>query len=105
MSFRTKLVFYGVGLLAPRPTPKLEDHPLSFVRGCLFNIFAVSLHPQLEDVPCSGDEGTHLSLALEPLTFLISNRHFHKVSSFALPILLITLSHSYKMNARYTFSL
>jgi hypothetical protein len=27
-------------LLAPRPTPKLEDHPLPYVRGCLFNIFA-----------------------------------------------------------------
>jgi hypothetical protein len=27
-------------LLAPRPTPKLKDHPLSAVRDCLFNIFA-----------------------------------------------------------------
>jgi hypothetical protein len=32
--------FYGGGLLAPRPTPKLEDHPLSAVRDCLFSIFA-----------------------------------------------------------------
>jgi len=24
-------------LLAPRPTPKLEDHPLSAVCDCLFN--------------------------------------------------------------------
>jgi hypothetical protein len=31
-------------LLAPRPTPKLEDHPLSAVRDCLFNIFAATLH-------------------------------------------------------------
>jgi len=30
-------------LLAPRPTPKLEDHPLS-VRDCLFSIFAAVLH-------------------------------------------------------------
>jgi hypothetical protein len=30
-------------LLAPRPTPKLEEHPLSDVRDCLFNIFAVTL--------------------------------------------------------------
>jgi hypothetical protein len=28
-------------LLAPRPTPRLDDHPLSGVRDCLFNIFAV----------------------------------------------------------------
>jgi hypothetical protein len=27
----------GGGLLAPRPTPKLEDHPLSVVRDCIFN--------------------------------------------------------------------
>jgi hypothetical protein len=31
-------------LLAPRPTPKPEDHPLSAVNDCLFNIFAASLH-------------------------------------------------------------
>jgi hypothetical protein len=31
-------------LLAPCPTPKLEDHPLSTVRDCLFNILAATLH-------------------------------------------------------------
>jgi hypothetical protein len=44
MTFVTNLFFYGEGLLTPRPTPKLEDHPLSFVRGCLFSIFAASIH-------------------------------------------------------------
>jgi hypothetical protein len=34
---------YGEGLSAPLPTPTLEDHPLSAVRDCLFNIFAVTL--------------------------------------------------------------
>jgi hypothetical protein len=43
-SFRNKLIFYGEELLAPCPTPKLEDHALSAVRDCLFNIFAGSLH-------------------------------------------------------------
>jgi hypothetical protein len=49
-------------LLAPRPTPKLEDHPLPAVRDCLFNVFAATLHtwrpflhPQPEDAPCRGD--------------------------------------------------
>jgi hypothetical protein len=46
--FRNEFVFYGEGLLAPRPTTKLMDHLLSFVRGCLFNIFAANL--QLEAV-------------------------------------------------------
>jgi len=31
-------------LLAPRPTSKLEDHPSSAVRGCLFNLFTAALH-------------------------------------------------------------
>ena len=31
-------------MLAPRPTPKLEDHPSSAVRGCLFNLFIATLH-------------------------------------------------------------
>jgi len=30
-------------LLAPRPTPKLEDHPSSALRDCLFNLFAATL--------------------------------------------------------------
>ena len=36
-------MFYREGLLAPRPTPKLEDHPSSAVRDYLFNIFAAAL--------------------------------------------------------------
>jgi len=31
-------------LLAPRPTPKLEEHPLSAFKDCLFNLFAATLH-------------------------------------------------------------
>jgi hypothetical protein len=44
LNFRNKIIFYGEGLLAPRPTPKLGDHPLSAVRDFLFNIFAATLH-------------------------------------------------------------
>ena len=36
--------FYSGELLAPRPIPKLEDHPLSAVQHCLFNIYAGTLH-------------------------------------------------------------
>ena len=42
--FRNKVSFYGDESLAPRPTPKLEYHPLSAVRDCLCNIFAATLH-------------------------------------------------------------
>jgi len=38
------LNFYGEELLAPRPTPKLEDHPLSAIHDYLCNIFAATLH-------------------------------------------------------------
>jgi hypothetical protein len=41
---RNKIRFYGEELLEPRPTSKLQDHPLSAVRDCLFNIFAATLH-------------------------------------------------------------
>jgi len=41
---RNMIRFYGEELLAPRPTPKLEDHPSSAVCDCLFNTFAATLH-------------------------------------------------------------
>jgi hypothetical protein len=44
--FVTKIRFHGEELLATRPTPKLEDHPLSAVRDCLFNIFAATLRTE-----------------------------------------------------------
>jgi hypothetical protein len=47
--FRNEFVFYGKELLAQRPTPKLEEHPLSFVRDCLFNLVTANL--KLEAVP------------------------------------------------------
>jgi hypothetical protein len=42
-SFPNPMRFLGEDLLAPRPTPKLEEHPLSAVSE-LFNIFAATLH-------------------------------------------------------------
>jgi hypothetical protein len=43
-NFRNQLILYGEALLAPRPTPKLENSPLSAVCDCLFNTFAATLH-------------------------------------------------------------
>jgi hypothetical protein len=40
----TKVRFHSEEILSPRPTPKLEGHPLSAVRDSLFNIFAATLH-------------------------------------------------------------
>jgi hypothetical protein len=41
--FRNRFTVYGEKFLAPRPTPKFEDHFLSAVRDCLFNIFEATL--------------------------------------------------------------
>jgi len=41
---RHMIRFYREELLAPRSTPKLEDHPLSAIYHCLFNIFAATLN-------------------------------------------------------------
>ena len=42
--FRNKIRFYGEELSAARPTPKLEDRPLSALRDCLIDIFATTFH-------------------------------------------------------------
>ena len=59
---RNKIRIYGEELLAPRPNPKQDEHPLSAVRDCLFNIFESYppswrpfLHPKPQDAPCRGD--------------------------------------------------
>jgi hypothetical protein len=65
--------FYDEALLAPRPTPKPEDHPLSFVLGCLFSIFATTLHLQPEGMPCCGDKEAHLTFIYDLFPFQISS--------------------------------
>jgi hypothetical protein len=71
--FVTKIRFYSEELLAPRPTPKLEDQTLSAVRDCIFNIFAATLH--IGGRSCIRNPtrhavvtGTHLQHGYLPLT-------------------------------------
>jgi len=54
-------------VVSTSPTSKLEDHPLSVVCDCLFNIFAPTLHiqrpflhPTPERVPCCGDSDSYM---------------------------------------------
>jgi hypothetical protein len=65
---RNNLIFLRFGVVSPRPTPKLENHPLSYVRECLFNIFAPTLQNWRESPPfatwgraMSWWQGTHLT--------------------------------------------
>jgi hypothetical protein len=44
--FGNKICFYWEVSLAPRPSPKLEDHSLFAIRDCWFNIFADTIHTE-----------------------------------------------------------
>jgi hypothetical protein len=44
VTFCNKLAFYDEELLAPCPTPKLEDHPLLAVHDYFLSIYATTLH-------------------------------------------------------------
>jgi hypothetical protein len=63
----TMIRFQGEELLAPRPNPKLEDHPFSAVRDCLFNIIVTIIHVEGRSsirnlrTPLAMATGTHLS--------------------------------------------
>ena len=52
--------FYGDELLAPRPTPKLEDHPLSAIASSIYirsypPYWRTFLHSQPKGARCRGD--------------------------------------------------
>jgi hypothetical protein len=64
--FASSFLFIRGGFM-PTPSPKLVNHSLSSVHGCLFNIFAStlrcwrpSLYSQPEDAPCCGNKGISL---------------------------------------------
>jgi hypothetical protein len=67
------VISYGEELLPPRPTPKLEDHPLSAVRDCLLNIFAAAVQSagrsSIRNLRTRHDlvTGTHLLLRPGPI--------------------------------------
>jgi hypothetical protein len=72
------VIFYGEELLAPHPTPKLEDNPLSAVRDCLFNVFAATLHIQRpflhlqpEDAPCCGDRDPLILVGVRTVVIMV----------------------------------
>jgi hypothetical protein len=69
---RNVIRFYSEELLTPRPTLKMENHPLTAVRDCSFSIFAKILHiggrssirnPRKRHALVTG---THLSWPQEP---------------------------------------
>jgi hypothetical protein len=91
--FVTSCFFYGEELLATRPIPKLEYHPSSAVRDCLFSTFAATLHnwrpflyPQHQDAPCRGDRDPLNTVWLfysqsKQITLELRNRTFSAMHS------------------------
>jgi hypothetical protein len=71
-NFRNNIIHFSRwGVVSPTPNLKLEDHSLSAVRDCLFNIFAATLHIWRPSPPStiSGRampwwQGTHLTWGL-----------------------------------------
>jgi hypothetical protein len=81
--FRSRFSFYGEVLLAPRPTPKLEDHPLSSVCGSLFNVFAVSIRdPRTRHAVVTGTHQTWSVSLIGQFYFLLVH-----ISSFTIGVL------------------
>jgi len=78
------ICFYGEQFFAPHPTPKLEYHPLSAVRDCLFNIFAATFHiggrsSILKLRTChAGVTGTHLTWLYCILWWIYCNKWFRR---------------------------
>jgi len=99
--FHNKPVIYDEELLAlPHTQPsKLEDHPLSAVSDCLFNIFASSIiwrqspPPATEDAPCFSHyfPNIHYNISFTStprspewtLPFRFSNQHFVCISELS----------------------
>ena len=79
---RNMLRFYCAKLLARRPTPKLENHPLSAVRERLFSTFAATLHIGVRSstrnlrTRHAAVTGTHLSRRMKCLLHKFKIVHF-----------------------------
>jgi len=98
--------FYGEEILTPRPTPppQLEDHALSPVSDCLFNIFAATLciwraflYPQPEDVPCRGDRDP---LIMVPPWLYTNAKHLLPAQCFLYVIHFLTRHKNYLPSVR-----
>jgi hypothetical protein len=91
---RNMVIFYCEELLTPLPTPKLEGHPLSAVRNCLFNIFTAALHirrpflhPQPEDAPCRGDRDPTKKWYIAPVRKLLARTSYFRLDASHMRIL------------------
>jgi hypothetical protein len=87
--FRNKVSFYDEDLLAPRPTPKLEDHPLSAVRYCLFSVFAATLH--IAGHSSHRNPRTRHAVVTETVSFICFNERGRQAQLIPQTILLLQL--------------
>jgi len=71
LSVLYSLIFYGKVLLARRPTPNLEDHPLTVTRDCFFNISAATVHIYTQAV------SSNRNLRTRHVAVTGSHRHYY----------------------------
>ena len=89
---RNTIRFCGEELPAPRPTAKLETHPLSAVRDCLFNTLAANLHPHPEEVPFRVDRDPQIRSPKYLLCFVCFLLGNSSASGVYMPMFRNTLS-------------
>jgi len=93
--FHNKASFYGEEFFAPRPNLRLEDHPLSAVRNCLFNIFTAKL-------PTGGFSSirnlrTHHAVVTETHSSRMQCPHMHNTSVVFRKIGLTLISWTHRL--------
>jgi hypothetical protein len=80
-------VFHGEALLAPRKSPKLDDHTSSAVRDCLFNIYTdtqyIADRFSFRNLRTRRDvvTGTHLSRQAASFPWIIHSTHTTKFNT------------------------
>jgi hypothetical protein len=94
VTFCNRLIFCSEGLIAPRPTPKLEARFLSAVHRCLFNLLQLPsipggclLRPHPEDAPCHGDKVNVFSVNLPRLRLVLRSSAAHRNLKWAFPFI------------------
>ena len=105
-------MFYREELLAPRPTPKMEDHTLSAVHECLFNLFAATPHKggrsSIRNLRTRHAVVTRTHYTVQFLINYFLKIHFnyirpftHRPSMFCLPLLVGNYNVSIHQNPYY----
>ena len=88
--FCNKATFYGEEWSTIYPTPKLEDHHLSDVRDCLFNIFTATLYIGGRSFICT----------LKKCHTMVTDNHLTRISQLKCVIITMAAWNNPEMNSQ-----